>query len=77
MSENPVRRKFSRHIDIKQYFIRELVLAGVLKLVPLRTQKMVVDTLTKSFLSPVFVGHRQIMTGHIPFATRLLRCFGR
>jgi len=37
MSENPVRRKFSRHIDIKQYFVLELVLAGFLKLVPLRT----------------------------------------
>jgi len=25
MSENPVRRKFSRHIDIRRYFVRELV----------------------------------------------------
>ena len=25
MSENPVRRKFSRHIDIRKYFVRELV----------------------------------------------------
>jgi len=30
MNENRVRRKFSRHIDIKQYFVRELVLAGFL-----------------------------------------------
>ena len=45
MSENPVRRKFSRHIDIKQYFVRELVLAGFLKLVPLRTH-------TKWWLAP-------------------------
>jgi len=35
MNENPVRRKFSRHIDIKQYFVRELVLAWFLILVPL------------------------------------------
>jgi len=60
MSENPVRRKFSRHIDIKQYFVRELVLTGVLKLVQMCTYKMVTDALTKS----------------LPFATRLLRCFG-
>jgi len=33
MSDNPVRRKFSSHIDIKRYFVRELVLAGFLKLV--------------------------------------------
>jgi len=29
MSENPVRRKFSRHTDIRRYFIRELVKAGI------------------------------------------------
>jgi len=38
MSENLVRRKFFCHIDIKQYFVRELVLAWFLKLVPLRTR---------------------------------------
>ena len=48
MSENPVRRKFSRHIDICRYFVRELVKAGFVKLIPLRTQKMVADALTKS-----------------------------
>ena len=50
MSENLVRRKFSRYIDFKQYVVRELVLAGVLKLVPLRTHKMVADARTKSLL---------------------------
>jgi len=77
MSENPVRLKFSRHFirfDIKQYFVRELVLAGFLKLVHLRTHKMVADALTKSLpsRSTAFVGHRQIMTGHVSFATRPL-----
>jgi len=76
MSKNPVRRKFSRHIDIRMYFVRELVLAGFLKLVPLRTHKMVADALTKSLPSPAFIGHSQIMTGHTPFAARLLRCVG-
>ena len=71
MSENPVRRKFPRHIDIQQCFVRELVLAGLLKLVPLRALKMVADALTKSLLSLAFIGHRQIMTGHVPFATHL------
>ena len=60
MSENPVRQKFSRHIDIRKYYVRELVLNG-LKLLPLRTHKMVADALTKSLPSPAFVGHRQIM----------------
>jgi len=76
MSENPVRRKFSCHIDIRQYYVRELVLNGFIKLVPLHTHKMVADTLTKNLPSPAFVGHRQIMTGHASFAVRLLRCVG-
>jgi hypothetical protein len=36
MSENPVRRKYSCHIDIPRYFVRDLVSMQVLKLVPLR-----------------------------------------
>jgi len=76
MSENLVRRKFSRHIDICKYYVRELVLNGLLKLVPLRTHKMVADALTKSLPSPAFVGHRQIMTGHASFAAKPLRCVG-
>ena len=72
MSENPVRRKFSRHIDIRKDYVRELVLAGFL--VPLRTHKMVADALTLP--SPAFVRHRQIVTGHASFAARLLRCAG-
>ena len=73
MSENPVRQKFSRHIDMRKYYVRELVLNGSLKLVPLRTHKMVADALTKSL---AFVGQRQIMIGHAHFAARLLRCVG-
>ena len=76
MSENPVHRKFSLHIDIRKYYVRELVLNGFLKPVPLRTHKMVTDALTKSLQSRAFVGHRQIMTGHASFAAKLLRCIG-
>ncbi len=32
MSENPVRRKYSRHIDIRRYFVRDLVAQQILKL---------------------------------------------
>ena len=76
MSKNLVRRKFSRHIDIRKYYVRELVLNDFLKLVALRTHKMVADALTKSLLSQAFVGHCQIMTGHTSFAARLLRSVG-
>ena len=71
-----MRRKSSRHIDIRNYYVRELVLKGFLKLVPLRTHKMVADALTASLPSLAFVGHRQIMTGHASSAARFLRCVG-
>jgi len=60
-------------LTFRKYYVREVVLAGFLKLVPLRTLNMAADALTKSVPSPAFVGHRQIMTGHVPFAARLLR----
>jgi len=76
MSENLVRRNFSRHIDIRKYYVRELVLNGLIKLVPLCTHKMVANAFTTSLLSPAFVRDRQIMTGHASFAARLLCCVG-
>jgi len=72
MSENLVRQKFSRHIDIQRYFVREVVLARFLRFVPLRTHKTMADVYTKSLPSPAFVAHRQIMIGHVSFAARLL-----
>jgi len=72
MSESPVRRKFSRHMEIRCYFVRELVKAGFVKLVPWRTHKMVADALTKSLPSPAFIGHRCVMMGQTPFALKFL-----
>ena len=54
MSENPVRRKFSRHIDIRRYFVCELVKAEFVKLISLRTHEIVADVLTKSLPSPFY-----------------------
>jgi len=72
MSENPVRRQFSRHIDICRYFVRKLVKAGFVKLIPLRTHKMVTDALTKSLPSPAFIGHHRVMMGQTPFDLKFL-----
>ena len=66
MSENPVSRERSRHVDpiqrmvadmsrhvaIRYMFVRELVGLGVIKLVLCSTQKMVSDALTKSLPEP-------------------------
>jgi len=72
MSENPVRRQLSRRIDIRCYFVRELVKAGFVKLIPLRTYKMVADDLIKSLPSPAFIGHRRVMMVQTPFALKFL-----
>ena len=72
MSENPLRRKFSRHIDIRRYFVREFVAHKILTLVPLRTH-MVADALTKSLPAPAHTKHRDVMIGKAPFCARTLR----
>ena len=72
MSENPVRRKFSRHIDIRGYFVRELVKANIVKLIPLRTHKIVADALNKSMPSTAFIAHRKVMLGKVPFSLNFL-----
>ena len=46
MSENPVNRKASRHIDTRRYFIGELVDDKQIKLVTCRTDKMVANALS-------------------------------
>ena len=70
MSKNPVQRKFSRHIDICRYFVRDMVSASVLKLVPLRTYSIVADALTKSLPSPAHIKHCEITgnVGRVPFS---------
>jgi len=70
MSEYPVRRKFSHHIDIRRYFVRELVKAGFVKLILLRTHNMTADALTKSLSSPEFISHRRVMMGRTPLALK-------
>jgi hypothetical protein len=73
MSENPVRRKYSRHIDIRRYFVRDLVAQRVFKLVPLRTNLMVADALTTSLPAPAHAKHRDVMIGRVPFCASTLR----
>ena len=61
MSENTVHRERSRHIDVRKYFVRELVEEKVLKLIPCRTKDMTADALTKSLAYPSFKMHRSTM----------------
>ena len=64
--------KFSRHIDIWRYFVRKLVKANIVKLIPLCTHKMVNHAVTKSLPSPAFILHRKVMLGQVPFSLQLL-----
>ncbi len=72
MSVNPVRRKYSRHIDIRHHYVRELCLGNLVKLVPLHTNLMVTDALTKSLPATGLECHRSVMVGHSDFQVCLL-----
>ncbi len=67
MSTNPGRCKYSRHIDIRRHYVRELALACLIKLIPLGTHDMVADALTKSSPAPALMRHREVMMGHQRF----------
>jgi hypothetical protein len=47
MAKNPVNHERTKHIDIKYHFVRELVAAGVIKIIYLETEEMQADILTK------------------------------
>ena len=61
MSENTVHRERSRHIDVRKYYVRELVEDKLIKLMPCFTKEMTADALTKSLVYPSFRTHRNTM----------------
>mmetsp|Transcript_21908 Transcript_21908/g.44389 ORF Transcript_21908/g.44389 Transcript_21908/m.44389 type:complete len:114 (+) Transcript_21908:28-369(+) len=63
ISENPINRKFTRHIDVRRYFVRDLVKDNVLKLVKCAGKQNVADALTKSLPAPTFNKHRPWLIG--------------
>ena len=72
MSENPVNRDRSRHVDVKFHFLRERVRAGEIKLYKCWGPLNVADALTKSPPRPAFHKHALFMHGkrypYRPFA---------
>ncbi len=67
MPENPVRSRYSRHFDIRRYFVRDLVVHDVLKLITLRTNLMVADALPKSLPAQAHAKQHDVMIGRVPF----------
>ena len=73
MSINTVRLRYSRHIEIRKHYIRELCLSGIVTLIPLHKHHMVADALTKSLPAPVLARYRSVKRGHSTFCARILR----
>jgi len=63
MSENPVNRDRSHHVDVKFHFLRERVRAGEIKLYKCWGPLNVADALTKSLPRPAFHKHAPFMHG--------------
>ncbi len=63
MTENPVNRKASRHIDTHKHFIGQLVEDKTIVLEQCATDHMVVDALTKGLPAPAFEKHKTKMLG--------------
>jgi hypothetical protein len=63
ISENPVNRKFTRHIDVRRYFCRDLVRDSVLVLKKCAGTHNVADALTKSLPPVTFNKHRPWLIG--------------
>eukprot|EP00961_Rhodomonas_salina_P224431 3034169-Rhodomonas_salina.1 len=63
IANNPVNRKFTRHIDVRCYFVRDLVWDKVMTLVKCAGTHNVTDALTKSLPGPLFTTHCPFLTG--------------
>eukprot|EP00961_Rhodomonas_salina_P198381 2676418-Rhodomonas_salina.1 len=76
IANNPVNRKFTRHIDVLCYFVRDLVLDDLMVLVKCAGTHNVTDTLTtrKSLPGPSFTTHCPFLTGtHLQYKVFFVR----
>eukprot|EP00961_Rhodomonas_salina_P092746 1248272-Rhodomonas_salina.3 len=63
IANNPVNRKFTRHINVRRYFVLDMVRDGLLLLVKCAGTHNVADALTKSLPSQAFLLHCPFLTG--------------
>jgi len=61
MLENTVRRKRSRRIDVRKYYVRKLVKEKLIKLIPCGTKEMIADAFTRSLTYPSCRTHKKTM----------------
>ena len=52
---NPEFHKRSKHIDIKYYFIRDIINKGLMEIVYINTKEQLADPLTKAIISALIL----------------------
>ena len=63
IAHNPVQHKYTKHIDIKLHFIRELIERKVVNVVYIETAANVADIFTKGLSTKLFFKHRDSLFG--------------
>eukprot|EP00961_Rhodomonas_salina_P195775 2642838-Rhodomonas_salina.1 len=63
IAKNPVNKNFTRHINVRHYYVRDLVQDGVMTLVKCAGTHNVADALTKSLPGSALSTHRPYLTG--------------
>jgi hypothetical protein len=66
MSENPVQKSKTRHIDVAQHKVSLLAQQNVVRLIDCPTNDMAADLLTKALAPPSFHRHRDTILGYTP-----------
>lgn len=66
MSENPVQKSKTRHIDVAQHKVSLLVRQNIVRLIDCPTADMAADILTKALPAPSFQRHCNTILGYIP-----------
>jgi hypothetical protein len=72
MSENAISKSRTRHIDVAQHNVRDLVRTNVVRLIDCPTAAMSADLMTKALPAPLFRQHTDTVLGYtIPSAPPL------
>ncbi|KAK2987941.1 hypothetical protein RJ640_003419 [Escallonia rubra] len=61
LAENPVFHARTKHVEVQHHFIREKVLKGDIRLMPIRTDDQVADVLTKALCYNKFSKFRDLL----------------
>jgi hypothetical protein len=64
MSENPVSKSRTRHIDVAQHNVLDLVRTNIVRLINCPTANMTADVMTKALPAPSFRQHRDTVLGY-------------